>query len=81
LLTTHSVARAEDAGEIVQLYRLRWRIEQVFRALKSDGLALDDSQVIDADRMFNLAAVGSRRPFVPSNSLTHETAVPVPSPT
>ena len=58
LLTTHSVARAEDAGEIVQLYRLRWRIEQVFRALKSDGLALDDSQVIDADRMFNLAAVG-----------------------
>lgn len=58
LLTTHSVASAGDADEIVQLYRLRWRIEQVFRALKSDGLALDDSQVIDADRMFNLAAIG-----------------------
>lgn len=58
LLTTHSVASAADADEIVQLYRLRWRIEQVFRALKSDGLALDDSQVIDADRMFNLAAIG-----------------------
>jgi hypothetical protein len=58
LLTTRSVASAADADEIVQLYRLRWRIEQVFRALKSDGLALDDSQVIDAGRMFNLAAIG-----------------------
>jgi len=37
---------------------LRWRIEQLFRALKSDGLALDDSQVIEAERMFNLAAIG-----------------------
>jgi DDE family transposase len=58
LLTTHSVTSATDAEEIVQLYRLRWRIEQVFRALKSDGLALDDSQVIEAERMFNLAAIG-----------------------
>lgn len=57
LLTTHTVASASEAEDIVQLYRLRWRIEQVFRALKSDGLALDDSQVIDAERMFNLAAI------------------------
>ena len=42
----------------MQLYRLRWRIEQTFRALKSDGLALEDSQIIDVDRIFNLAAVG-----------------------
>jgi hypothetical protein len=58
LLTTHSVADAAQANEIVQLYRLRWRIEQVFRSLKSDGLALEDSQVLDAERMFNLAAAG-----------------------
>jgi Transposase DDE domain len=58
LLTTHPVTCAAQAGEVVQLYRLRWRIEQIFRALKSDGLALDDSQVIDAERMFNLAAIG-----------------------
>jgi hypothetical protein len=57
LLTTHSVGCAADAEEVVQLYRLRWRIEQVFRALKSDGLALDDSQVIDAERMFNLTTI------------------------
>jgi hypothetical protein len=58
LLTTHPVGNAAQAEEIVQLYRLRWRVEQIFRALKSDGLALDDSQVIDAERMFNLAAIG-----------------------
>jgi Transposase DDE domain len=58
LLTTYNVHTAAQANEIVQLYRLRWRIEQIFRALKSDGLALEDSQVIDAERMFNLAAIG-----------------------
>lgn len=58
LLTTHAVSTAAQAEEVVQLYRLRWRIEQIFRALKSDGLALDDSQVIDAERMFNLTAIG-----------------------
>jgi hypothetical protein len=58
LLTTRKVTSAADARDIVQLYRLRWRIEQVFRALKSDGLALDDSQVIDAERMYSLAAIG-----------------------
>lgn len=58
LLTTLPVATAEQAQQIVQLYRLRWRIEQIFRALKSDGLKLDDSQMIDAERLFNLAAIG-----------------------
>lgn len=57
LLTTHAVANAAQAEEIVQLYRLRWRIEQIFRALKSDGLALEDSQIIDPERLFNLAAI------------------------
>jgi hypothetical protein len=57
LLTTLTVTTPAQAEEVVQLYRLRWRIEQIFRALKSDGLALEDSQVIDAERMFNLAAI------------------------
>lgn len=57
LLTTHPVQDAAQAEEVVQLYRLRWRIEQTFRALKSDGLALDDSQIIEPERMFNLAAI------------------------
>jgi len=45
------------AQEIVRLYRLRWRIEQVFRAMKSDGLRLEETQVRDAHRLFNLTAV------------------------
>lgn len=57
LLTTLPVVTAGQIDEVVQLYRQRWRIEQVFRALKSDGLGLEDSQLVDAERMFNLAAV------------------------
>ena len=58
LVTTLPVATLEDAIEVVRLYRLRWRIEEVFRALKSDGLKLEDSQVTQAERLFKLAALG-----------------------
>ena len=57
LLTTLPVRSAKQATEIVNLYRLRWRIEQLFRALKSDGLAIEDTQVIDAERLFKLTAI------------------------
>jgi hypothetical protein len=57
LLTTQSVGSAADAEAVVQLYRLRWRIEQLFRTLKRDGIALDASQVADAERLFNLTAI------------------------
>jgi hypothetical protein len=61
LLTTLPVAGEADefaaAQEIVRLYRLRWRIEQLFRAMKSDGLALEATQVTQAARLFNLAAI------------------------
>ena len=58
LLTTLAADDAGAACEIVRLYRLRWRIEEVFRALKSDGLKLEDSQVTEAERLFKLAALG-----------------------
>lgn len=58
LLTTLPTATRADAQEVVRLYRLRWRIEQVFRALKSDGLALEETQVEEANRLFKLAALG-----------------------
>ncbi|ATQ66489.1 IS4 family transposase [Methylosinus trichosporium] len=57
LLTTHAAETAEQAREIVRCYRLRWRIEQLFRTLKSDGLALEDSQIVDAERLMRLSAV------------------------
>ncbi len=61
LLTTLPVCGQADefaaAHEVVQLYRLRWRIEQVFRAMKSDGLRLEETQVQEASRLFKLAAI------------------------
>jgi Transposase DDE domain len=61
LLTTLPVAGEPDAfaaaQEVVRLYRLRWRIEQLFRAMKSDGLCLEETQVTEAGRLFNLSAI------------------------
>ena len=61
LLTTMQVCGQPDelaaAQEIVQLYRLRWRIEQVFRAMKSDGFRLEETQIHQASRLFKLAAI------------------------
>jgi hypothetical protein len=58
LVTSLPVDTLADATDAVRLYRLRWRIEEVFRVLKSDGLKLEDSQVETAGRLFNLAALG-----------------------
>lgn len=58
LLTTIEVGDAAAACEIVRLYRLRWRIEELFRALKSDGMRLEETQVHEAGRLFKLAVVG-----------------------
>lgn len=58
LLTTLPVDGFADAVQVVRSYRLRWRIEQVFRALKSDGLKLEEVQMHDGARLFKLAAVG-----------------------
>ena len=37
---------------------LVWCIEEVFRALKSDGMRLEETQVHEAGRLFKLAVVG-----------------------
>lgn len=56
LLTTHDVADAEKAWEIVAWYQARWTIEQLFRVTKSQGLQLEDSQLASADRLVKLTA-------------------------
>lgn len=58
LVTTLPVTRREDVRRVIELYRLRWRIEEVFRVLKTDGLDLEATQVEAADRLFKLAALG-----------------------
>ena len=57
LLTTRAVPDAAAAQDMVRLYRLRWRIEEVFRALKRDGLGLDETQVRVPDKLFRLSAL------------------------
>ena len=57
LLTTLQIETPEQAIEAIGFYRLRWRIEEVFRVLKRDGLALEKTQVEDTARLFNLAAM------------------------
>lgn len=58
LLSSLPADTAEQAEEIIQLYRLRWRIEQVFRALKSDGLKLPEVQMQNGSKLLKLAALG-----------------------
>ena len=57
LITTLPAADLPAAEEIVQIYRLRWRIEQVFRATKNDGLGLPDFQTHAAVRLLKMAAL------------------------
>ena len=57
LLTTLPVRDMADAEQVVRMYRLRWRIEQVFRATKTDGLRLEETQLQKAPCLFKLAAI------------------------
>jgi hypothetical protein len=59
LLTGIAVGDAGAACGIERLYRLRWRIEEVFRALKSDGMRLEETQMHEAGRPLKLAVAGS----------------------
>ena len=59
LLTTHTVANADAAWQIVDWYRARWIIEQLFRLLKKQGLRLEDSQVETAERLLKLVAIAA----------------------
>jgi Transposase DDE domain len=56
LLTTHGVQSLGQAVRMVELYRLRWCIEQVFRVVKSQGLDLEESLMADGEALERLAA-------------------------
>lgn len=45
LLTTHQVVCLEQALQVIKWYRWRWRIEQLFAALKCAGLDLEATQL------------------------------------
>jgi hypothetical protein len=48
LLTTHEVADTAQAWAVVELYRKRWAIEQLFRTLKTQGFDIEGLRIEDA---------------------------------
>jgi hypothetical protein len=60
LLTTHSIAKAADAWQIISWYKQRWIIEQLFRSLKSQGLRIEDSQLESAHALIKLVAIATK---------------------
>ena len=60
LLTTHAITDAVAAWQIVDWYRMRWLIEQLFRVMKTQGLQLEDSQIASAERLLKLAAAATK---------------------
>lgn len=45
LLTTHPVTCFEEAMDIINMYRQRWYVEQLFRLLKKQGFQIEDSEL------------------------------------
>lgn len=54
LLTTHRVTRLEQALQVIEWYRWRWRIEQLFAILKQAGLDLESTQLESVDAIERL---------------------------
>ena len=59
LLTTHEVTSADEARRIVDLYRMRWTIEEFFRTLKSAGFDIEEADIGDPRAMINLVAAST----------------------
>jgi hypothetical protein len=53
LLTTHPVTSLGDARRIVDLYRMRWTIEEFFRTLKSAGFDIEEADISEPRVMTN----------------------------
>jgi hypothetical protein len=59
LLTSHEVNDPQRAEEIVDLYKSRWWIEQLFRTLKSAGFHIEDSELGDPKAFVTFAGLAT----------------------
>jgi hypothetical protein len=60
LLSTSPITDRASAERAIADYRKRWQIEQLFRALKSQGLDIENSQIETPDALRRLAIVALR---------------------
>jgi hypothetical protein len=59
LLTTHTVTNVEEARRIVDLYRMRWIIEEFFRTLKTAGFNIEETDIGEPRAMINFVAAAT----------------------
>lgn len=59
LLTTHAVATVNEARRVIDLYRMRWMIEEYFRTLKTAGFDIENAEIGDPHAMINFAAAAA----------------------
>jgi hypothetical protein len=59
LLTTHYVTSLNEARRIVDLYRMRWAIEEFFRTLKTAGFDIEGADISDPQVMIKLVAAAT----------------------
>lgn len=58
LLTTHQVENLQQACLMIDYYKERWLIEQVFRLLKNKGLQIENSQMETGKALICLTLMG-----------------------
>jgi hypothetical protein len=59
LLTTHVVANQGEARRIVDLYRMRWTIEEFFHTLKTAGFNIEAADIGDPQVMIKFVAAAT----------------------
>lgn len=59
LLTTHPVTGPAQARRVIDLYRLRWIIEEFFRTLKTAGFDIEAADIGEPRAMINFVAAAT----------------------
>ena len=59
LLTTHAVTNVDEARRIIDLYRMRWIIEEFFRTLKTAGFDIEATDISEPRAMINFVAAAT----------------------
>jgi hypothetical protein len=59
LLTTHVVTNLAQARRVIDVYRLRWIIEEFFRTLKTAGFDIEAADIGEPQAMINFVAAAT----------------------